>query len=301
MLRPGTLIRRIGHLLRSREDERDMDEEMRQHLELEVADRVRRGISPDEARRGALVDFGGVERYKEEGRSARGIRPLQDVVRDVAYAARSLSKSPGLTLMSVLTVALGMTATTIVFSIVNAVLFRPPMVADPHRLFVVAEVWENGERSTSTSMAQPMYPYAHYLAVREATTAVFAAMAGYRHGSVAMRVGDEARPTSSIASTPNYFAVLGLRPALGRFFSDTSEHAAVEPEAVISHDLWMNRFVGDSSVIGGAIFLDGRPMAVVGVAPRGDDADGGDRWWPRGLGGGTAEGRSPCLAGSRQT
>jgi predicted permease len=118
-------------------------------------------------------------------------------------------------------------------------------------------------------MAQPMYPYAHYQVVRAATSQVFSGLAGYRYGSVALRVGDEARPVSSLAVTANYFHVLRLRPAIGRLFSDTAERQAGDEEVVLSHAFWQATFGGDSSIIGRSVFLDSKAAVVVGVAPRG--------------------------------
>jgi len=264
------LARRMRYLLRRTAAEREMDDEMRLHLELEIEDRVGRGLSPEEARRTALVDFGGVERFKEDARTARGVRPVEDLVQDGRYALRVLGKSPGFTAASVLTVAIGIAATTAVFSVVNALLLRPPPVPEPRRLFVLAEMWKDGQRSISQSMGEHMYPYPHFLDLREATGTVFSGLAGYRYGTVAMRVGDEARVLSSIATSANYFEVLGLRPALGRLFSDTAERFGNrEPEVVISHDLWQREFSGDSTVLGRTLFVDSRPLTVVGVAPRG--------------------------------
>lgn len=264
------LARRARYLLRRTAAEREMDDEMRLHLELEIEDRVRRGLSPEEARRTALVDFGGVERFKEDARTARGVRPVEDLVQDGRYALRVLGKSPGFTAASVLTLAVGIAATTAVFSVVNALVLRPPPVREPRRLFVLAEVWTSGQRSNSTDMGQHMYPYPHYLDLREATARVFTGLAGYRYGTVSLRVGDEARVLSSISASANYFQVLGLRPALGRLFSDTTERfGSAEPEIVISHELWQREFSGDSAVLGRTLFVNSRPFTIAGVAPRG--------------------------------
>jgi predicted permease len=266
---PGFFLRRLRYLFRRGAVEREMDDEMRLHIELEAAERVRQGMLPDEAYRTARVDFGGVERYKEEGRSARGVRPLEDLAQDVAYTARVLRKSPVFTTTSVLILGIGMAATTAVFSVANAILLRTLPVPEPRRLFVLAERWENGQSSTTTNLAQPMYPYSHYREVREATGGVFDGLAGYRYGSVAMRHGDGARSMSSLAVTANYFHTLRLRPALGRLFSDTLERADGAEEVVISHALWQAEFAGDSTLIGRPLFIDSRAAVIVGVAPEG--------------------------------
>ena len=264
------VARRLRHLLRRRAAEREMDEEMRLHLELEIADRVRRGMTPAEAERTTLVAFGGVERFKEDARDARGVRFLDDLWQDAQYALRVLGKSRGFTVAAVATLAIGIAATTGVFSLMNAVLFRPLPVPEPRRLFVVAEVWKDGQRSVSTDMAQHKYGYAHYLALRAASAPVFTGLAGFRYGTVTLRAADEARVLSSIATSANYFQVLGLRPALGQLYSDTTERfGAAIPEVVLGYDLWQREFAGDPGVVGRTLVVDSRPMTVMGVAPAG--------------------------------
>ena len=264
------LVRRVRYLVGRASVERDMADEMALHLELETEERIRNGMSPEEARRTALIDFGGVERFKEEGRTARGVRPIEDLVQDIRYALRVLSKSAGFTIACVLTVAIGIAATTSVFSVANAMLLRPPPVSHPERLVVVAEVWKSGDRSYETSMGQYMYRYAHYRDLRDASGQVFSGLAGFRYGMVSLRVRDEARAISSSAVSANYFDVLGIRPALGRFFSSANgspDDATFE--VVLGHDLWISTFAGDSAVIGRSIFVDSRRFTIVGVAPRG--------------------------------
>lgn len=278
------LARRVRYLFRRSDGEREMDEEMRLHLELEIEERIRNGLTPDEARRTALVDFGGVERHKEDARTARGVRPFEELAQDSRYAVRVLRKSPGFTVATLLIVAVGVAATTAVVSAVNALLLRPPPVSDPDRLYVLAEVWAGGERSWETNMGQYMYRYAHYRDVREATTTVFAGLAGFRYGTVALRTESGARTMSSVAVTQNYFQVLGLRPALGRLFSDTTEGATDAQEVVLSHDLWQSEFSGDSAIVGRTLFIDSQVCTVVGVAPRGFSGTMvglvGDLWRP---------------------
>jgi predicted permease len=264
------LARRLRYLFRRADVEREMDEEMRLHIELETRELMDRGASPDDARRAAFAAFGGVERFKEEGRSAHGTRVAEDLVQDARYAWRVLAKARGFTVVSVLTLAIGIAATTAMVSVTNAMLLRPPPVREPQRLFVLAEVWKDGQRSTSTDMAQHIYPYPHYLALREASGSVFTGLAAYRYGTVALRIGSDARLLSSISTSANYFHVLGLRPALGRLYSDTSEHfGRALPEVVISHDLWQRELAGDSAIVGRVLYLNSRPVTIVGVAPAG--------------------------------
>ncbi|HEY4217392.1 MAG TPA: ABC transporter permease [Gemmatimonadaceae bacterium] len=266
----ATVRRRLRYLAGKAAAERDMHDEMRAHLEFEIADRIRNGMSPEEAGRTALVDFGGVERFKEEGRAARGTRLIEDLGQDIHYAARVLRQSPAFTVAGVLTVAIGIAAMTAVFSVVDALLFRPPPIAAPSKVFMVGEVWKDGERSWETSMGLYMYPYEHYLAHRSADSAVFSGLAGFRYTGVSMLAGNEARALSAMMVSANYFQVLGVHSALGRLFSDTTERVGAElPEVVISYGMWQREFGGDSTAIGKLMTVDGHSRVIVGIAPSG--------------------------------
>ena len=127
----------MRNLARRRSLEHEMDDEMRFHVEMESADLVARGVPPDEARRRALVAFGGVARYKEEGRDARGVGPLEDFGRDLRFGARSLRRRPGFAAVVVLTLAVGIGGTTAIFGAVHGVLLAPLPYADPERIVTV--------------------------------------------------------------------------------------------------------------------------------------------------------------------
>lgn len=261
------LVRRSAHLLRRRTLEREMDEEMRSHLAFEVEDRVRRGMTPDEARRTALAAFGGVESAKDAGRDARGLRWFDDLRRDLRYAERALSRTPAFTIAAALTVALGVGATAVVVSGVRALLTRPLPVANPERLVIYSERWERGTGGF-TSMAYPVYTYEHFLDVQDASRDVFDGLAAFAYHPFSLRIGDAAEMLSGQVTSANYFDVLGVRPALGRFyFAATDRSSPVLPEIVISHALWQRRFGGDSTLLGRTLHVNSRPVTVVGVAP----------------------------------
>src|SRR4051794_27239568 len=128
-MRESTFVSRLGRrlleFLHHEQLERAMDDEMRHHIECEIAERISRGMSADDARRSAMRDFGGIERHKEDARDVRGIRPLDDSMRDLSYAARVLRKNPGFTAAVVCTFALGVGCSCAIFSLVNEVLLRP--------------------------------------------------------------------------------------------------------------------------------------------------------------------------------
>lgn len=261
------LVRRMRALLRRSAVEREIDEEMAMHLELEIEDRIQRGMSAEEARRTALVDFGGIQRYREEGRAARGVGLVDDLVQDARYALRVLRHSPAFTLTSVVTVAIGIAAMTAVLSAANAMLFRPPPVAVPERLVAVSEVWKGGDRSWETSMGQYMYRYAHYLDLRDATNEVFDGLTGFRYGSVALRTDAGARSVAALSVAPNYFDVLGVHAAQGRVFMGSVRSSNGDAEVVLSDEFWRREFNADPAALGRQIFVDGRSVVVIGVAP----------------------------------
>jgi predicted permease len=238
-----------------------MDEEFRFHLDMQIAANVRGGMTPSEARRHALVAFGGAERYREGMRDGRGVRWLTDLVADLRYGARSLGRRPGFLLASVLTVALGIGATTALFSVANALLLRPLPVADPDALYSVNERRDGMVSQGTEGMRLPYDRYEEYV---EALGAVFSGLAAYRLGSASLRRGGAAAfAGAGVFVSGNYFTVLGVRPAVGRFFT-----ADDEPAVVLSHGVWQSRFGGEADVIGSTLHIDGQPFTVVGVAPR---------------------------------
>ena len=142
----GKLRHRLRALLRKSEMDREMDEEVRFHLEREAEENVRRGMTPSEARRAALLRFGGVEQVREECREARGVRMIEDLWQDLRYGVRTLWKQPGFTLVAVLTLALGIGASTTIFSAVNPILFEPLPYTQADRLVMVLETFDHGSR-----------------------------------------------------------------------------------------------------------------------------------------------------------
>mgnify|MGYP001397467369 CR=1 FL=1 len=251
---------RLRLLFARREAEARMDEEFRLHIELETEKNVRAGLDPREARRRALIAFGGVERHREEMRDGRGARWLEDLVRDLRHAARGLARTPGFSLIAVLTIAVGIGATTVVYSLVNAVLLRPLPVPAPDRLFTLEEmrwgaVWQGIEGRG--------VPYARYVRYREATEELFTGLAAHRLTVFSLRARGETTPVRGVMTSGNYFAVLGLHPETGSFFTRDDE-----PSAVIAYHLWRDRFGSDPDVLGSVVHIDGQPFTIVGVAPR---------------------------------
>jgi putative ABC transport system permease protein len=253
------LFHRLRASLRRGKVEREMDRELQFHLEMETAENIRRGMSEEEARRAALMSFGGVERTKEAYRDIARFRRLEDLWQDLRYGARMLLKNPGFTLVAVLALALGIGANTAIFSVVNTVLLRPLPYYDPQRLVWVAEVMPHGEE---------IYGVADYLHWREQSKA-FDHLVAFTPGSIYLTGRGEPEQLDSIRATANLFPALGVTPQLGRAFTTEEDRPGAAPVVILSHAFWQRRFGGDQAIIGQSLTLDGISRQVIGVTPPG--------------------------------
>lgn len=242
--------------------ERELDQEIRFHLEREIAEHVAAGMSPEEARRAALLEFGGLERFKEDVREARGVNGLESLLADVRYGFRALRKSPGFTAISVLTLALGIGANTAIFSMVNALLLHPYNFRDLDRL---VRVWE--DRGIDEGYD------ARYMAAGDAedlsaNSQVFEKFTTYRMQSFSMGMGSEMQPVLGGKVSAEFFDVFGVRPANGRVFTVAESQPGLDQAAIVSYGFWQRRFGGDPAMLNKTISLNGRVYTVVGIMPR---------------------------------
>lgn len=242
-----------------------MDEEMRIHVEMEAEELARRqGLDLQEARRRALLAFGGVEQVKERARDVRRVRWLEELVRDARLGVRSMRRAPGFTAVAVLTLALGIGANTAIFSAVNAVILRPLPFEEPDRLVMLAE--RNPELNWDMQTAAP----ANALDWREQVPG-FADVAMYSDflEESTLTGAGEPRVLFGAQVTGNFFNVLGVRAALGRTLRSEETWAGSDGIVVLGHRTWLGLFGGDSEVIGRAVELNGRTVRIVGVLPEG--------------------------------
>ncbi len=254
------LYRRVRALLRSESIHEEIDEEMRFHIEMRAEENVRRGMTPEEARREAERRFGGLTRMKERGYEVRGGRWLESFWRDCRYGARSLRKSPGFTLVAVLTLALGIGATTAIFSVMNAVLLRPLPYPDAGRLVYVGQQYRSGLMGAG----EPKF-----LFWREQSRS-FEAMAcysGYGGAGGNLAGGGEAEYARGLRVSEDFFRVLGVYPARGRAFTREEDAPGGARVVILSDGLWRRSFGGDAGLIGKTVTLNGQPATVVGVMP----------------------------------
>jgi len=276
MSRLRAWVSRFGDLFHAERRDREFAEEMESHLRLHVEDNMRRGMSPDEARRRALIDLGGVEQVRERCRERRGIPGLEGLLQDVRYALRVLRRNPGFTLLAVLTLALGIGANTAIFSLVNAVLLRPLPYAGADR---IVQVWHTPPESFP-GMTRFMVSPANYLDWR-AQNHVFEFIAAYDSASLNWAGGDRPEAVTAGVVAPEFFAVLGARPLLGRAFTPDEETPGNDKVAVLGHRLWRSRLGSEADVVGRKIRLSGESYTIVGVMPAGFNfPQWADLWTP---------------------
>ena len=243
--------------------ERELDEELRFHLEREAEKLRREGVDDAEAVRRARLALGGVEVTKEADRDARGVAALEALARDARYALRAVRRNPGFALVTVATLALGIGANTAIFSVVDAVLLRPLPYPDADRLVTVASS-VSGTPGAGAGAAMAV-AYSDYRDIGKLTDAV-AGIAAYSSDRYNFTDTDQPRELQVTRTTADLFPVLGVSPIVGRRFSASEMQA---PLAIISHTLWVSSFGGDGSVLGRLISLDGKSFTIVGVMPAG--------------------------------
>ncbi|HUE76310.1 MAG TPA: ABC transporter permease [Longimicrobiales bacterium] len=251
---------RVRSLLFRRREERELREELAFHLEMEQAANERRGMSAAEARRQARLTLGGVERTKEEVRDARGVRPLEDLVRDIRFAFRSFGRSPGFTVTAVLVLGLGIGANTAIFSAVRAVILEPLPLSDPGSLYML---WEsNPEKGWERETAAP----ANFLDWKERVTA-FRDVEAYSWSpfQVTLTGLDRPRVVDATEVTGGFFSMVGVEPMLGRGFTEEETWATAETPVLLSAGTWRTIFGGDPGVLETFITVNGAPARIVGV------------------------------------
>ena len=251
-----------------------MDAELCFHIEAFAQDLVRGGMPREEALRRARIEFGSVERAKEECREARGVSLFDGLAQDFQYALRTLGKNPGFTAVAVLTLALGIAVNATMFSLVSAFLMRRPPGREPSRVVVISGV--SPAQSFQSDLNGVSAP--NYLAWRETNHGFEEVAAADEDRSVSLtgqgtdtsrQLTAMGRPEALRASavSPNYFRVLGVSPQFGRTFAEAEDQPGHEHAAILSHELWERRFGSDTSLIGGTIRLNRENYTVIGVMP----------------------------------
>jgi len=280
----------MARLLRRDRLERELDKELRFHVEEETNRLAASGVSRDEARRMALASFGGIEPVKEAARDVRGTRWLEDLFRDLRYTGRTMRRNPTFTVAAVLSLAIGIGANTSIFGVLDALLLRTLALPSPAELSYAIRTGPSAEQQRTAGRTRFSYPaFVRYAdAMKPASTAV-AAMSSVVRVQLTGAAGD---PSADLALgqlvSGDWFAVLGVTPQRGRLLTEADDASiGGAPVAVISDGYWARRFARDPSVVGTTVRLNNFPVTIVGIAARGFDGfwvgDPVDIWTPTGL------------------
>ncbi|HYO99377.1 MAG TPA: ABC transporter permease [Pyrinomonadaceae bacterium] len=247
-------------LFRREQMERELDRELRFHLEREMEENLRRGMSAEAARQAALRCFGGVERIKEQCREVRGVGIFETFLQDLRYGARMLVKHRGFTFVAVLTLALGIGANSAIFSVVNAVLLKPLPYKDPNG---IVYLWERLPQGGEGSVSVPN------LRDWQEQNDVFEHIAAYEQGNFSLQGSDLPERSAGASVTANFFDVLGVAPKRGRAFVAGEDTAGKNRVVVLSDQLWQRNFGSDPRIVNREVLIGGENYTVVGVMPPG--------------------------------
>lgn len=290
------LLTRIRALVRRKVVEGELDEELRFHLERQVEKYVQSGLSREEAKRRARMEFGGVELAKEECRDARGVQFIETIAMDISYGLRMLRKSPGFTTIAILTLALGVGANAAIFSLINAAMLRFLPVPEPGRLVMLQSTarrdpnnvggyfWgcpgkTNWASHESCSFSHPMYEQIH------AQQSVFSGLSAFV-GSDDLHMDVDGRWSIVRGDFVggDFFATLGVSVKLGRTLEPADDEPGAAPVAVLRYGYWQRQLAGDPAIIGKSVSVEGVAVTIVGIVARGfnglDPGIPDDVWLP---------------------
>src|SRR5262245_33476763 len=247
-------IHRLCGLFLKRKSERDLEDEIRSHLDMQIADNLRLGMSPEEARYEALRKFGGVEQVKESYRDRSSLSAVDSTLQDLRYGLRMLWKNKGFTAIAVLSLALGIGANTAIFSLVDTVLLKTLPVKNPEQLVFL----EGPMRTVS---------YAFYEQAR-AQRETLAGVCNFDSSRVNVALDGQAEVAKAQRVTGGFFAVLGVNALFGRTITEEDDKVpGAHPVVVISHRYWQGRFAADPAIVGKTIALNGHPFTIIVVTP----------------------------------
>ncbi len=248
---------RMRSLLRRRDVEAELDEELRYHVDELTAQHIARGLPPAQARTEALAAMGGLERRKEEARATRRVSRLENLARDARYTMRTLRRAPGFTVIVVATLAIGIGANTAIFTVVNGVLLRPLAYGDPAQLTVVQY---RGQETVAPGA---------FLRWQSAADGVFERMGAAQRSSPTLTGRGNPEQVSALRLTADVLPMLRIHPMLGRVFLPDEARDGRDRVVVVSYGFWRRRLGSDSHAIGQSLMLDGASHTIVGVMPPG--------------------------------
>jgi putative ABC transport system permease protein len=256
----GLLARRLKSLVRAGREEAETRDELRQHYDREIEALIASGLSPESARRAATLDIGRMDQIAEASRDARGLAWWDAFRSDVRYALCQIRRRPGFSAAAMLTIAIGVGATSAIFAVVDSVLLQPLPYPASERLYSLYEI------NTRASLGRTRATALNFLDWR-ARSKSFDGMAAHIGTGFALTGGGDPEFTLGQVVTPNLLDVLQVKPALGRTFLAHETEAGHHRVVILSHGLWTRRFGGDPSVVGSSTALNGQPYQVIGVLP----------------------------------
>jgi putative ABC transport system permease protein len=250
---------RLRGLFEHKRLERELDEEVRFHLEMQIEDNLKAGMNPTEARYAAMRSFGGLERMKETYRERRTFTLFETTAQDLRYAARTLRRSPGFTMTAVAVLALAIGANTAIFSVLNAVLLRPFRYQSPEQL---AMLWTEDPTQDLREGRSALWDVEQWRSQSQS----FADMATFDAVSTMLTGAEGVEQIAGASISPNLLPLLGVRPVLGRGFS-IEEAEQRQRLVLISHRFWQARFGGSQDALGATLVLNGFPCQIIGILP----------------------------------
>jgi predicted permease len=254
-----TIPLRLRSLFRRREADQELDEELRYHVESKTEEYIARGMTPQEARRAALLEMGGVEKRKEECRDTRRVTWLQDLLQDARYGLRMLRKSPGFTAVALLTIGLGVGSNIAIFTVVHAVLLNHLPYPNSDRLAIIESGLANELRAPASS---------YEVAQLRQRSRLFDRIDGIWVTNSLVPGEGEPEQVKLGEVTDNFLTLLCARPLLGRFFATEDAQSKGPIAFVISYSLWQRRFGGDPGVIGRTLHVGENAVTIIGVLPQ---------------------------------
>src|SRR5580704_7005649 len=255
-------LSRVRALFAAPQLDRDLDDELQSHIEMETEANVGRGMTPAEARRRALLEFGGVTQTAEIYREARAVAFVETLLQDIRYALRGFRRAAGFTAVAILSLALGIGVNTTLFSLVNMLVLRPLPVKDASQLVTFSSRQKG-------SFPLPVFSYPEYRDVRDQSGSAFSGILAYCAGLDGLSAEGHADRVITHYVTGNYFTLLGVKPLLGRMILPSEGKVeGADPVLVLGYSYWKAHFASDANVIGKRVLINGHPVTVVGVAPK---------------------------------
>ena len=244
--------------------ERDLDQEVRSYVDLLTEEKIRAGMSPDEARRVARLEAGSVEQIKDEVRDVRKGSFFDSALQDFRYGIRLLRRSPGFTTLAVLTIGLGIGANSAIFSVINGVVRKPLAYPDPDRLMFITSQFP------TLNFQKFWISPPEYFDFKEHTR-TFSQVGAYTTGAMNLSEGDRPDRVNTAFVSASMFEVLGVRPLRGTVFTPEQDLPGADPVVILSHELWQRAFGADPSIVGKTAMIQGLQRTIIGVMPAGFD------------------------------